>query len=105
MFLKLLISMAVALPFDPRDVQDYISRTGCPKFRHGWNSGAASRAPALAQRVPQAICSPGLSEIVRGLRKSFAAAESRIPWRSTDQMLRCRTKAIPLPGYPDSRYH
>src|SRR5438034_5723336 len=80
MFLKLLISMAVALPFDPKGLSrtGYISRTGCPKFRHGWNSGAASRAPALAQRVPQAICSPGLSEIVRGLRKSSAAAESRI---------------------------
>src|SRR5438094_4621467 len=80
MFLKLLISMAVALPFDPI-VQDWMSRTGCPKFRHGWNSGAPR--PALAQRGPRAICSPGLSEIVRGLRipglqKSSAAAEPRI---------------------------
>src|SRR5437868_2806626 len=77
MFLKLLISMVDTLPFDPGIVQDWMSVTGCPKFRHGWNSGATPR-PALAQRGPRAICSPGLSEIVRGLRNSSAAAESRI---------------------------
>src|SRR5882724_7737286 len=83
-----------------------MSRIGCPKFRHGWNSGAGPRALRVDSTRPASDLFPRLLEDVRVFRKCSAGGRNTsLGGARRTRRFADRTKLVPLPAHPDNRYH